>query len=46
MPDPLAGYVPPDPGDEHGAGLWVARQLTQQLEIVATPEGAAVRLWG
>ena len=43
--DPLAGFLPPRPGDSAGAGLWVARQLTRKLELVPSPHGANVRLW-
>jgi anti-sigma regulatory factor (Ser/Thr protein kinase) len=43
--DPLAGFLPPRPGHADGAGLWVARQLTAQLELVPSPRGASVRLW-
>jgi len=43
--DPLVGFLPPRPGHADGAGLWVARQLTRQLELVPSPEGASVRLW-
>ena len=43
--DPLAGFLPPRPGHAGGAGLWVARQLTRQLELVPSPHGASVRLW-
>jgi anti-sigma regulatory factor (Ser/Thr protein kinase) len=43
--DPLAGFLPPRPGHAGGAGLWVARQLTRQLELVPSPQGATVRLW-
>jgi anti-sigma regulatory factor (Ser/Thr protein kinase) len=43
--DPLAGFLPPRPGHSDGAGLWVARQLTRQLELVPSSEGASVRLW-
>jgi anti-sigma regulatory factor (Ser/Thr protein kinase) len=43
--DPLAGFLPPRPGAAHGAGLWVARQTTQQVETVVAPRGHAVRLW-
>jgi anti-sigma regulatory factor (Ser/Thr protein kinase) len=44
--DPLAGYIPPGAGHSSGAGLWVARQLTQRLEVGAAPGGGArVRLW-
>jgi anti-sigma regulatory factor (Ser/Thr protein kinase) len=43
--DPLAGFLPPRPSHTNGAGLWVARQLTRQLELVPSPQGASVRLW-
>jgi anti-sigma regulatory factor (Ser/Thr protein kinase) len=43
--DPLAGFLPPRAGQEGGAGLWVARQLTRQLELVPSPHGFSVRLW-
>lgn len=45
LADPLAGYQPP-PGDERegGFGLWLARQLTDTLEIVPGPHGTTVRL--
>jgi anti-sigma regulatory factor (Ser/Thr protein kinase) len=43
--DPLAGFLPPRPGHADGAGLWVARQLTSQLDLVSSPHGASVRLW-
>jgi anti-sigma regulatory factor (Ser/Thr protein kinase) len=43
--DPLAGFLPPRPGHADGAGLWVARQLTRQLELVPSPRGTSVRLW-
>jgi anti-sigma regulatory factor (Ser/Thr protein kinase) len=43
--DPLVGYVPPRPGHVEGAGLWVARQLTRQVELVSSPQGFSVRLW-
>jgi anti-sigma regulatory factor (Ser/Thr protein kinase) len=43
--DPLAGFMPPRPGHADGAGLWVARQLTRQLELVPSLAGSSVRLW-
>ncbi|MFI0352103.1 anti-sigma factor RsbA family regulatory protein [Actinomadura sp. 9N407] len=43
--DPFAGFRPPDlrprPGDE----LWLARQLSERLEIRSTGEGCTVRLF-
>jgi anti-sigma regulatory factor (Ser/Thr protein kinase) len=43
--DPLAGFLPPRPEDTRGAGLWVARQLTRQVEFLPSPHGMTVRLW-
>jgi anti-sigma regulatory factor (Ser/Thr protein kinase) len=43
--DPLAGFLPPRQGHADGAGLWVARQLTGQLELVSSLQGSSVRLW-
>jgi anti-sigma regulatory factor (Ser/Thr protein kinase) len=45
LEDPLAGYLPPDPLAPHGAGLWVARQLTSRLDLHSAPDGLTVRLW-
>ena len=45
LDDPLAGFLPPRPGHSSGAGLWVARQLTQQVELVPSARGTTVRLW-
>ena len=42
--DPLAGHLPPRPGGDRGAGLWVARQSTSRLELLPG-EGQTVRLW-
>src|SRR4051812_25170558 len=41
--DPAAGYVPPRTGV--GAGLWVARQLTWQVEHFRSPAGFTARIW-
>ncbi|HTE60799.1 MAG TPA: anti-sigma factor RsbA family regulatory protein [Solirubrobacteraceae bacterium] len=43
--DPLAGYLPPKPGDPAGAGLWIARQLTSRLELIPSADGFTARLW-
>jgi anti-sigma regulatory factor (Ser/Thr protein kinase) len=43
LDEPLAGYLPPRAG--HGAGLWVARQLTRRLEMISTERGLTTRLW-
>jgi len=40
--EPLAGRLPPGPGGS--AGLWLANQLCELVQISATPEGTAVRL--
>lgn len=45
MDNPLAGFLPPRPGHADGAGLWVARQLTTQLELLPSSGGLTVRLW-
>jgi len=45
LDDPLAGYVPPAPGQREGVGLWVARQLTRRLELISSTGGLTVRLW-
>src|SRR3954464_13656096 len=34
--DPLVGYIPPHPGNGRGSGLWVARQLTERLEMISS----------
>jgi anti-sigma regulatory factor (Ser/Thr protein kinase) len=41
--DPLAGYLAPRPG--RGAGLWVARQLTWQIDLFRAVDGFTVRVW-
>jgi anti-sigma regulatory factor (Ser/Thr protein kinase) len=41
--DPAAGYRPPTNGDV-GWGLWLARQITESLEVGRGPYGSAVRL--
>jgi anti-sigma regulatory factor (Ser/Thr protein kinase) len=43
--DPLAGYLPPRRGGLAGAGLWVARQLSADLELLSSPGGLVARLW-
>lgn len=43
--DPLAGYVPPAPGTTDGVGLWIARQLTERLEILHGLGAVTIRLW-
>jgi len=45
LDDPLAGYLPPGTAGRYGAGLWVARQLTDRLELISSPDGLTVRLW-
>ena len=41
--DPAAGYLAPRPGV--GRGLWIARQLTWQIEFISSPEGFTARIW-
>ena len=41
--DPSAGYLAPRNGS--GAGLWVARQLTWQIEFFGSPSGFTARIW-
>jgi anti-sigma regulatory factor (Ser/Thr protein kinase) len=41
--DPVAGYIVPREGT--GAGLWVARQLTWDLEAFMAQRGFTVRVW-
>jgi anti-sigma regulatory factor (Ser/Thr protein kinase) len=41
--DPAAGYLAPRPGI--GRGLWIARQLTWQIEFFRAPDGFTARLW-
>jgi len=42
--DPLAGYVPPpDPGEHGGAGLWLARQTCDRLDMRHDGDGFTVR---
>jgi anti-sigma regulatory factor (Ser/Thr protein kinase) len=45
LDDPLAGYLPPRPGNGRGAGLWVARQMTRRLEMISSFRGLTTRLW-
>jgi anti-sigma regulatory factor (Ser/Thr protein kinase) len=41
--DPVVGYLVPREGI--GAGLWIARQLTWNVEYFQSPRGFTVRLW-
>ena len=43
--DPLAGYLPPREGADGGFGMWVARQATDRMELIAGADGLTVRLW-
>jgi anti-sigma regulatory factor (Ser/Thr protein kinase) len=45
LDDPLAGYVPPAPGQPGRQGLWIARQLATRLELIPGRPGLTVRLW-
>jgi anti-sigma regulatory factor (Ser/Thr protein kinase) len=42
--DPFTGTVPPDAFGTRGRGLWIARQLSDRLEIDSGPLGTRVRL--
>jgi anti-sigma regulatory factor (Ser/Thr protein kinase) len=41
--DPVTGYVAPRPGV--GAGLWVARQLTWEIDFFRAADGFTARIW-
>lgn len=43
--DPLTGYLPPRADATGGFGMWVARQATEQMDLLTTPDGLTVRLW-
>lgn len=42
--DRLAGRHPPDPGLTRGRGLWIARSLSDRIEIESAPGRTVVRL--
>lgn len=42
--DPSSGYGPPASGAASGWGAWIARHLTDTLEIATGPRGACVQL--
>jgi anti-sigma regulatory factor (Ser/Thr protein kinase) len=44
LADPTVGFVPPRAGATGGAGIWLARQLADRVEIVPAARGAVVRL--
>ena len=41
---PLAGRLPPTPDTAHGAGLWLANQLCDLVQIYSSPGRTAIRL--
>jgi anti-sigma regulatory factor (Ser/Thr protein kinase) len=43
--EPLAGRVRPAPQAGHGAGLWVANQLCDLVQIYSSPRGTTVRVY-
>jgi anti-sigma regulatory factor (Ser/Thr protein kinase) len=45
LDDPMVGYLPPGPSATAAAGLWVARQLTERLELLGSGAGLTARLW-
>jgi anti-sigma regulatory factor (Ser/Thr protein kinase) len=40
--DPAAGYLAPRDGS--GSGLWIARQLTWQIDFFHAPDGFTARI--
>jgi anti-sigma regulatory factor (Ser/Thr protein kinase) len=42
--DPTVGRVRPHPVSEHGRGLYIANQLSDELSIDSTPTGTRIRL--
>jgi anti-sigma regulatory factor (Ser/Thr protein kinase) len=42
--DPLAGFRPPPLAAAGGAGLWIARQLGDEVEVLAAEPGTRVQL--
>ena len=42
--DPLAGLLPPAEPDDHGYGLWLARQLVAAVDVGCDDTGTHVRL--
>ncbi len=42
--DPFAGYLPPEPDQYGGRGLWLVRQLCDVVEIRSGQHGTVVRL--
>ncbi|MFG3078432.1 anti-sigma factor RsbA family regulatory protein [Streptomyces sp. NPDC048225] len=42
--DWYAGYLPPDPGQRRGHGLWAVRQLCDAMEVGASSRETTVRL--
>jgi hypothetical protein len=42
--DPLAGFTPPRKSASC-AGLWIARQLSDDVELISDPGGLTARLW-
>ena len=44
LSDPHAGRAPPDTFGTRGRGLWIARQLSDRVEIDSGPHGTCVRL--
>jgi anti-sigma regulatory factor (Ser/Thr protein kinase) len=42
--DPLAGLRPPAPGADGGHGLWLVRQVCDDVELRSDPDGMTVRM--
>ena len=43
-PDPVPGFVPPDPASLSGFGLWGVRMLCALVQLRTGPDGTTVRL--
>lgn len=43
-PDPVPGFIPPDPASLSGFGLWGVRMLCALVQLRTGPAGTAVRL--
>ncbi|MEU6740817.1 ATP-binding protein [Streptosporangium sandarakinum] len=44
LTDPLAGMTAPEVGSRRGYGLWLMRQMCDEVEITSGPAGSTVRL--
>ena len=44
LTDPFPGLVHPEPGSPRGRGLWLARELSDVMEVWADHDGTTIRL--